>query len=75
MNRLRATEIQQYKEDGFVIPKFRLSDERVRQLRENLDDLVNRNPGVRPEKLVNAHVTGSNAEGVQGVQAFLDGYG
>jgi len=30
------------------------------------------NPGVRPEKLVSAHIEGDNGEGVRGSRAFLD---
>ena len=37
-----------------------------------LEDLLRRNPGVRPEKLVSAHIEGDNGEGVQGSRAFLD---
>lgn len=39
-----------------------------------LDDLIARNPGVRPEKLVSAHVEGGrdgNPEGVRGSRDFL----
>jgi hypothetical protein len=41
-------------------------------MREALDDLIRRNPGVRPEKLVSAHIEGDNGEGVRGSAAFLD---
>jgi Protein involved in biosynthesis of mitomycin antibiotics/polyketide fumonisin len=37
-----------------------------------LDTLLRDNPGVRPEKLVSAHVEGDNGEGVRGSRAFLD---
>ena len=37
-----------------------------------LDALLRDNPGVRPEKLVSAHVEGDNGEGVRGSRAFLD---
>ena len=36
-----------------------------------LAELLRRNPGVRPEKLVSAHVDGDNGEGVKGVADFL----
>lgn len=72
MNHLSPAETQRYRQDGYVIPQFRLDGERVSQLRDNLDELIANNPGVRPEKLVNAHVAKTNAEGVRGVQEFLD---
>ena len=34
--------------------------------------LLRQNPGVRPEKLVSAHIEGDNGEGVRGSRAFLD---
>lgn len=72
MGRLSANEIAQYATDGWVKPAFRLAPERVRAMREALDDLIRRNPGVRPEKLVSAHIEGDNGEGVRGSAAFLD---
>ena len=41
-------------------------------MRDALDDLIRRNPGVRPEKLVSAHIEGDNGEGVRGSAAFLE---
>ena len=55
-----------------MIPRFRLPPARVAALAAALDDLLQRNPGVRPEKLVSAHVEGDNGEGVRGSRAFLD---
>ncbi|KAJ9460928.1 hypothetical protein DIPPA_34021 [Diplonema papillatum] len=72
MNRLNEAEIQRYKEDGFIIPKFKFDEARIARLREHLDELMAKNPGVRPEKLVNAHVAKANAEGTRGVDAFLE---
>jgi hypothetical protein len=37
-----------------------------------LDQLLRDNPGVRPEKLVSAHIQGDNGEGVRGNVAFLE---
>ncbi len=42
------------------------------ELRGVLDRLIADNPGVRPEKLVSAHIEGQNDEGVRGSRAFLD---
>lgn len=68
---LTQQEIQQYHEDGYVIPDFALDAERVTGLRETLDKLLADNPGVRPEKLVSAHIEGDNGEGVSGSAEFL----
>lgn len=72
---LSADEIAQYQREGYVIPRYRLDPERVGHLRATLDRLLADNPGVRPEKLVSAHVEGGgggrNAEGVKGSAEFL----
>ncbi len=72
MPHLTPTEIAQYQRDGWVRPSFRLPEPQVTRMREALDDLIARNPGVRPEKLVSAHIEGDNGEGVKGSKAFLD---
>ncbi len=71
MARLHPDEIARYQAQGWVVPNWRLPAARVAALRDALDELLRRNPGVRPEKLVSAHVEGDNGEGVQGVADFL----
>jgi ectoine hydroxylase-related dioxygenase (phytanoyl-CoA dioxygenase family) len=68
---LDAGEIAHYEAQGYVIPRFRLPAGEVAALREALDALIRDNPGVRPEKLVSAHIAGDNGEGVRGSAAFL----
>jgi ectoine hydroxylase-related dioxygenase (phytanoyl-CoA dioxygenase family) len=72
MAQLSAHEIAHYDAEGWVIPQFRLPPSRVAQMREALDALLRHNPGVRPEKLVSAHVEGDNGEGVRGSRRFLE---
>lgn len=77
MAHLHADEIARYQDEGWLVPRWRLPDQRVRAMRVALDELLRRNPGVRPEKLVSAHLEarspgGDNGEGVRGVAAFLD---
>jgi Phytanoyl-CoA dioxygenase (PhyH) len=69
---LSDTEAEHYREQGYVVPSFRLPPQRVNQLRQALDDLITRNPGVRPEHLVSAHVENPGREGVKGSKVFLD---
>lgn len=68
---LSATERARYERDGYVNPSFRLPSARVDAMRATLDKLIADNPGVRPEKLVSAHVEGDNGEGVKGSADFL----
>ena len=72
MARLAVDEIEKYRTEGWVVPHFRLPEARVAEMAAALDTLLRDNPGVRPEKLVSAHVEGDNGEGVRGSRAFLD---
>jgi hypothetical protein len=70
--RLGDDEIAHYRAEGWVIPRFRLPAAQIDGLRGALDALLRANPGVRPEKLVSAHIEGDNGEGVRGSAHFLD---
>ena len=69
--RLDEDEIAHYRREGWVVPRFRLPADEVARMRDALDALIAANPGVRPEKLVSAHVEGDNGEGVRGDARFL----
>jgi hypothetical protein len=75
MARLADDEVAHYRAEGWLIPRWRLPADRTGAMRAALDELLRRNPGVRPEKLVSAHVEGrgdaGNGEGVRGVADFL----
>ena len=76
MARLSDAEVRQYHDQGYLVPALRLPTAQVDGLREALDRLIRDNPGVRPEKLVSAHLAGrggrANDEGVRGQAAFLE---
>lgn len=72
MARLQDAEIAHYRSEGWVIPHYCLPPARVALMADALDTLLRSNPGVRPEKLVSAHIEGDNGEGVRGSRAFLD---
>ena len=69
---LHADEIEHYRREGWVVPRYRLAPALVARMVEALERLLRDNPGVRPEKLVSAHIDGDNGEGVRGSRAFLD---
>ena len=74
MPRLQPDEIRRYQREGWVVPQWRLPAAQVATMQAALDELLRRNPGVRPEKLVSAHVErpgSDNGEGVRGVADFL----
>ena len=72
MPRLAPREIEQYRESGIVIPRYRLPASEIDRLRATLDRLIAENPGVRPERLISIHIDGDNGEGVRGSRDFLD---
>lgn len=68
---MTPAEIAHYHSEGYVVPRFRLPSDEIGRMRDALDALIRANPGVRPEKLVSAHVEGDNGEGVRGDARFL----
>ena len=69
--RLSAAEVQDYRQRGFVVPRYRLPEARVAALRRTVERLISENPGIRPEHLVSVHIEGRNSEGVCGSADFL----
>jgi ectoine hydroxylase-related dioxygenase (phytanoyl-CoA dioxygenase family) len=69
---LSPQEIARYRGSGFVVPAYRLPAARVAALRATVDRLIAENPDIRPERLVSAHIAGTNSEGVRGSRDFLD---
>lgn len=72
MAHLSAAEQAQYRREGWVVPQWRLPAPQVDAMRAALDRLIADNPAIRPERLVSAHIAGTNAEGVRGSREFLD---
>jgi ectoine hydroxylase-related dioxygenase (phytanoyl-CoA dioxygenase family) len=71
MARLTPVEREEYRQQGYVVPAYRLPAAQVEAMRAALDRLIQANPGVRPEKLVSAHLE-DGREGVKGVRDFLE---
>lgn len=76
MGSLSQANIDQYRQSGYLVPGFSLDHAEVAALRTTLDRLLAANPGVRPEKLLSAHIEGDgpggqNSEGVAGSGDFL----
>ena len=53
---LKEKEIESYHRDGYVVPRYQLEPEFLKELQDALNKLIADNPGIRPEKLVNAHI-------------------
>ncbi len=71
MASLAQREIEEYRQEGIVVPDYRLAKHQVDELSDALDQLIEQNPGVRPEKLVSAHIE-NGREGVKGSRRFLN---
>ena len=72
MGRLSAGEKRFYEAQGYVVPAWRLPQAKVDAALTALDKLIADNPGIRPEKLVSAHIARDPTEKVKGDDAFLD---
>ena len=70
MARLSKDERNFYAKEGYVVPAWKFPSRKIDGMRAALDRLIADNPGVRPEKLVSAHLE-NGREGVKGSRAFL----
>jgi hypothetical protein len=68
---LSPEERQTYSTEGLVVPRYRLPQTTVLELRGALDGLIADNPDVRPEQLANAHIRRGGPGGVVGRDEFL----
>lgn len=69
-SRLSADEVERYRRDGYVVPHYRLPPGQLARVRDALDRVLADNPGVRPERLISAHLE-RGSEGVRGSAEFL----
>ena len=70
--RLSADEVARFRDDGLVIPDYRLPDAVLARMQAEVDQLIARNPDVRPEHLSGAHNPWGQSARLVGSQAFLD---
>lgn len=68
---LSTQEVEAFRRDGLVVPRYRLAPDLLAVLRNALDRLIADNPAIRPEQLISAHITRGNTENVKGQDAFL----
>lgn len=64
---LTADEIEKYNRDGYVIPGgFCLNDAVLKELRVAVDKVLENNPGILPDRMINPHLNGGRPYGVNG---------
>jgi len=69
---LSGEEIARYREDGLVIPSYRLPDPQLDRLREAADRLIANHPDVRPEALSGPHNPWGQSARLVGDVDFLE---
>jgi hypothetical protein len=69
---LSKNDVDRYRADGYIIPSYKLEPEYLKDLQNALNALIRNNPGIRPEKLVNAHLKGSKEGDTKGSEKFLE---
>lgn len=70
--RLSDEEVARYHRDGLVVPDYRIPEDWLQRLRDAVDELIARNPDVRPEQLSGAHNPWGQSARVVGSAVFLD---
>ena len=69
MPALTREEIRTYEEDGYVVPSYRVPEDRMAVLAAAAEEVMAANPGTRPEQLPNIHITngaGTHLKGASG---------
>lgn len=69
---LSATEIEHYKSQGFVTPRYTLPPDVLVRLKASIEAVIDGNAAIRPEQLVGAHIKKSADTGVNGNERLLD---
>lgn len=69
---LSTEEVDHFWREGWLIPRASLPGPLVESLRSVMERVIAMNPGVRPERLVSAHLPEPGAEGVHGAQEFFE---
>ena len=69
---LSRDEIEAYRRDGYVVPQFRFSGEKLARLQQLADELIDANKEFGDTPMVCPHVPGGGAQGLHGNRAWLD---
>lgn len=69
---LSDAEIADYREKGWVIPKWEIPQDLIAEMRQEYDDLLARNPGVAPDIILGPHQTNGGSMGIKGSTKWLE---
>ena len=70
--RLTDEEIARYHEDGFVVPRYRLPDEVLAQMRAAYDRLLADNSAIASDLMLGPHLAKPGAQGILGSPVWFD---
>lgn len=69
---LSPDEIAHYEREGYVIPRWRLPDTLLKQMRADLDALLAANPGLGPDSMICPHIVHGGTQGLKGDPRWLE---
>ena len=69
---LTPSEIATYRDRGYLIPKYRLSDERLGEMRACYDELLAANRDIQADFMLGPHLNQPGAQGLKGSSRWLD---
>ena len=69
---LSPKEIQTYKDDGVLVPNYRLPNEKLDLLQLLARDIVRRNPNMGDEPMASPHVPGSGIQNLESDDRWID---
>ena len=72
MATLTNEEMRAYEDDGYVVPAYRVPQERIAVLGAAMEEVIAANSDTRPEQLPNTHITNGAGTRLKGHRAFLD---
>jgi hypothetical protein len=72
MAALTSEEVRTYRDDGYVVPSYRVPEGKMTVLSAAMEEVIAANAGTRPEQLPNIHITNGAGTHLKGHPAFLD---
>lgn len=70
--RLSDSEIAQYHEKGWIVPKWEIPQDLIQEMRQEYDDLLARNPHVESDIILAPHQTNGGSMGIKGSEKWLE---
>ena len=70
--RLTPEEFARYREDGYLVPRYRLPDDTLAAMRRSYDELLAANSEISSDVMVGVHLETPGAQGVKGSRVWLD---